>query len=403
MILLNFFLFLFLKVIGAETEHKTVHLWRAQGDFNDTVLNKFYERASQGEDIWIRENGTIDFLLYNEEQDQIAAYLKEHGLNQTVLIHDVRGKLDEALVKTFPTKRNAVTGDSFTWTAYPSLHEINEYLIKMAATYPTHCKISTIGKTAHFKPIHMLKITNGASNNKAILVDSGTHGREWTSVISTLYFIDSIVPKFYQQPAYVTTKDWYIIPVLNPDGYDYSLTTDRLWRKNRRRLSGMCYGIDLNRNFAYGWAKEESTQNVCSSNYCGPVPFSEEETKAFKRVVDGKHFIGYLSIHSAGTKVLYPRGADHDDHHKHLFMTKEIALAMRKIGGLQFLNRDIEKMGKIRYGMAIDWMFFVKQVQHSYILETRGHNGLDYIPPEQILPAAKEVTAGLMKFAEKFR
>ncbi|KAJ8720778.1 hypothetical protein PYW08_006243 [Mythimna loreyi] len=402
MILLNCFLFLFLKGIVAETEHKGVHLWRTQGDINDTVLNKFYERASSGEDIWIRNNETIDFLLYNEEQQKMASFLREHGLNYTVLIDDVRGKLDEALVKTFPTKRNAVSGDSFTWTAYPSLHEINDYLNKMALAYPTHCKISTIGKTAHSKPIYMLKITNGDANNKAILVDSGTHGREWTSVISTLYFIDSIVRKFYQQPKYITTKDWYIIPVLNPDGYDYSLTTDRLWRKNRRKLSGMCYGIDINRNFDYNWGKEGSTQKPCSNNYCGPVPFSEEESKALKGVAD-KRFTGYLSVHSAGTKVLYPLGANHDDHRRHLYMTKEIALAMRKIGGLQFLNRDIEKMGKIKYGMAMDWMYFVKEILHSYILETRGQYGFDYIPPEQILPAAKEVDAGLRRFAEALK
>ena len=28
--------------------------------------------------------------------------------------------------------------------------------------------------------------------------------------------------------------DFYIIPVLNPDGYKYSWTTNRMWRKNMR-------------------------------------------------------------------------------------------------------------------------------------------------------------------------
>jgi hypothetical protein len=27
--------------------------------------------------------------------------------------------------------------------------------------------------------------------------------------------------------------DWYVAPLVNPDGYNYSMTTDRLWRKNR--------------------------------------------------------------------------------------------------------------------------------------------------------------------------
>ena len=31
----------------------------------------------------------------------------------------------------------------------------------------------------------------------------------------------------------VENFEWHIIPLLNPDGYQYSRTTDRLWRKNR--------------------------------------------------------------------------------------------------------------------------------------------------------------------------
>ena len=28
--------------------------------------------------------------------------------------------------------------------------------------------------------------------------------------------------------------DWYVAPLLNPDGYEYSHTNDRMWRKNRQ-------------------------------------------------------------------------------------------------------------------------------------------------------------------------
>ena len=41
---------------------------------------------------------------------------------------------------------------------------------------------------------------------------------------------------------------WHIAPLLNPDGYQYSRTEDRMWRKNRRKVSGSaCRGVDLNR------------------------------------------------------------------------------------------------------------------------------------------------------------
>ena len=27
--------------------------------------------------------------------------------------------------------------------------------------------------------------------------------------------------------------DWYILPILNPDGYAYTQSNDRMWRKTR--------------------------------------------------------------------------------------------------------------------------------------------------------------------------
>jgi murein tripeptide amidase MpaA len=43
--------------------------------------------------------------------------------------------------------------------------------------------------------------------------------------------------------------DWYFVPVLNPDGYEYTHTEDRLWRKSRSLSNGAdCVGVDLNRS-----------------------------------------------------------------------------------------------------------------------------------------------------------
>ncbi|XP_022823912.1 zinc carboxypeptidase A 1-like [Spodoptera litura] len=194
----------------------------------------------------------------------------------------------------------------------------------------------------------------------------------------------------------------HIIPVLNPDGYEYSLNNDRLWKKNRRKVSEFCYGVDLNRNFEYNWAKQGSTRSVCSDTFCGRAPFSEPETQAFKKLTDGPRFHGYLSIHSAGTKVLFPMGVTSSDHVDQITMTKAMAQAMRGVQNYQFISGDIHAMGKVGYGMAIDWMYFTKKIKHSYIVETRGQNGLDVLAPKDILPAAKEVHIGIMKFAELF-
>lgn len=75
--------------------------------------------------------------------------------------------------------------------------------------------------------------------------------------------------------------DYYILPVVNPDGYEYSFVTDRLWRKNRRK-GVICAGTDLNRNFGYHWGKKGTSKNMCAETYPGKNAFSEPETEAIR-------------------------------------------------------------------------------------------------------------------------
>ena len=47
--------------------------------------------------------------------------------------------------------------------------------------------------------------------------------------------------------------------------YEFSHTTDRLWRKNRNPnpgTFGFCPGVDLNRNFGYKWGHEVRSRDT---------------------------------------------------------------------------------------------------------------------------------------------
>jgi carboxypeptidase A4 len=80
--------------------------------------------------------------------------------------------------------------------------------------------------------------------------------------------------------------DFYIVPVVNPDGYEYTHSGMRLWRKNRKDPQlGRCAGTDLNRNFGYKWGGAGSSKDRCQEIYAGSAPFSEPETQAIRDFV----------------------------------------------------------------------------------------------------------------------
>jgi murein tripeptide amidase MpaA len=108
--------------------------------------------------------------------------------------------------------------------------------------------------------------------------------------------------------------DWYIIPMANPDGYEYTWTDNRNWRKTRSKVSSICYGVDPNRNFAFSWLTPDETGDLgaskapCHDLYAGSKPFSENETFAIENfmVSNRDKFDVYLSFHSYAHEILIP-------------------------------------------------------------------------------------------------
>ena len=103
----------------------------------------------------------------------------------------------------------------------------------------------------------------------------------------------------------VQSVDWYIAPLLNPDGYEWSHTNYRMWRKNRSAppSGSSCYGVDLNRNWdVIGFGLGVTSSNPCSDTYKGTQPGSEPETQAVAATIQKykDNIRIYLTFHSYG-------------------------------------------------------------------------------------------------------
>ena len=108
-----------------------------------------------------------------------------------------------------------------------------------------------------------------------MLVVCGLNGREWISPASCLNYIQMMLAS-----DLACDIDYFIIPLANPDGYEFTWTTDRSWSKNRQKNpnSPFCPGIYLDANFDK-FFDEESDENPCGTNYPGSRPEESDEVQ----------------------------------------------------------------------------------------------------------------------------
>lgn len=131
---------------------------------------------------------------------------------------------------------------------------MDQYSRSLAERFPNRVQYDIIGRSALGLPIYTLKISNGPFGTKPLIfIEGGCHAREWVSQASVMYLINRLVEDPVSSNELLANTDWIITPNLNPDGYEWARTENRLWRQNRRQVNPTCVGVDLNRNFAYSW------------------------------------------------------------------------------------------------------------------------------------------------------
>ncbi|XP_018320905.1 carboxypeptidase B [Agrilus planipennis] len=299
--------------------------------------------------------------------------------------------------------QNFIYGKFHTWD------EICVFLKSLAKEYPQWVNIEAIGTTFEQRSIFMVTISSSFDNadKPSIFIEAGMHAREWLAPAVVMYSIGQLVTNSLYWKLIEETR-WYFVPVANPDGYAYSHTTDRLWRKTRSpTLFPYCFGIDCNRNFDSHWSEAGSSKNPCSAVYHGPEPFSEPETSAIKEIVtrNASHIKLFLSVHSYGQAIVYPWSHDtnnSDDLEDLEKIVKEVVKSMESINGNLYRYGNAYKLTNcLAGGTSFDWAKEKAGIKYSYTIELPPDNtrSLGFLAERnEILPAAKEFFDGLQTF-----
>jgi len=292
---------------------------------------------------------------------------------------------------------------------YARFNEISAWLDQMIASHRDIAEPFSAGKSYEGRSLKGIKIGKSAPGKPALWFHAGIHAREWVAVASCIYIIDQLL-NARDAATKKLTQDmvWYIVPVLNPDGYEYTFTGDRMWRKTRKPYPGnRCPGADPNRNWDSAFGTTGVSRNPCSDTYPGPHAFSETNTRTTSQTIMSlrSELKGYISFHSFSQIWMMPWGytrrvpADYQDL---MVVAKEAA---RRVMQTHNTYWKVGPPSHILYeasGGSFDWVKASAGIKYCYTLECRPASPRPgfLLPASGIIPSGQETWNGVKYVAQ---
>jgi hypothetical protein len=282
---------------------------------------------------------------------------------------------------------------------YHTYAEINSELHQLAAAHPQIAQVSSIGKSVEGRDLWAIKISDNVAQEEpesTVVFLGAHHAREWISVdvpfLLAKYFLnqygaDTTITRLVNQ------AEIWVVPMVNPDGHQYSVATERLWRKNRRNNGDGTFGVDLNRNYSYQWGGPGSSGDTFSDIYRGAAPFSEPETQAVRDFLRQQRPRSLISYHNFSQLILYPWGYTNNPAPDQTLMhTLAVAMADR-IRAVHHVSYTPEQSSDLYLssGDTTDWLYGVFGVPNFTIeLRPRSTSPGFELPESEIAPTFEE-------------
>uniref|UniRef100_A0A8C5QHA7 Carboxypeptidase B2 n=1 Tax=Leptobrachium leishanense TaxID=445787 RepID=A0A8C5QHA7_9ANUR len=353
----------------------------------------------------IAKNNEVHFYVNVSAVDEVKSLMEKSGVTYTILIIDAQSLIEQQTYNDSVSQRS--TGSFYE--QYHSLDDIYYWIEQITAKYPEMLQRINIGSSFEDRPLYVLKVSGKEEGTKiAIWIDCGIHAREWISPAFCMWFVGHAVG-FYGADKTMTKLmkhiDFYVLPVMNVDGYHYTWTTNRMWRKNRSKYqNSTCIGTDLNRNFDAGWCGPGASSNPCLDIYCGPYPESEPEVKAVATFIKNNLDIikGYISIHSYSQMVLFPYSYTKKkvkDHEELLELANKVSDGMRTTYRNKYAYGPGAETIYLAPGGSDDWAYD-KGIKYSFTFELRDKGTYGFLLPVSLIkPTCSEALSGIKVIA----
>ncbi|KAJ4438864.1 hypothetical protein ANN_14817, partial [Periplaneta americana] len=325
-------------------------VYRLTPTANQFALLKVY-RNLPGFEFWNEPHKVgayLDMMVSPSQQSHFLDFLEEQKMHHTVLFENLQTAIDaEELHQRLAIKKpRAISFDQYyRYDDFFECYTDQQLLARIGIQLPNLVTLQSIGKSYEGRDMIVIKISSGGSGSRpAILIDGGIHAREWIAPAMALYIINQLVENNAANSDLTDAVDWYILPVLNPDGYEYSFTSGKSFRGRivcGERLDLLQVSLAVQELMeteildSIGWQMTaipimetrsnkfySSFPNIevgasdypCYEDYGGEEAFSEIETQNLRDfALSNKDQIKlYLTFHSYGGYLLYPWGYTSD-------------------------------------------------------------------------------------------
>ncbi|KAI1093240.1 hypothetical protein F5B19DRAFT_491573 [Rostrohypoxylon terebratum] len=384
--------------------------------------------------------------------ENLSAF-EELNFTSTVLSEDLGADiaLEGDLAKYPGRELSAAALPDFSW--FSAYHDYADHLVFLEdihSSFSSNSELITAGKSFEGRDIQGIHLwgSSGKGSKPAIVWHGNVHAREWISSKVVEYLTYQLVANYGNDTTikgFLDNYDFYILPIVNPDGFIYTQTTNRLWRKNRQTRSGTsAIGTDVNRNWPYKWDGEGSstspgsvlnrnkwdilfvvdknhicyhlakrvfdTTNGVDANrpllprYRGAAAGDTPENTGIRTLGDQlTNTTGiklYVDWHSYGQYILTPYGysctAATTNQDKQNSLAKSLATAIEKPYGTRFTAGPTCATLYATAGGSNDYVTDVNKAEYGWAIELRdtGRNGFT-LPADQILPTGIEIWEGI--------
>lgn len=347
---------------------------------------------------------TADAMVSPYTLPIVTSWLESHGVTYTTMVDDVNVAIKVERIAA-PSLGNNVA-DWFT--AYHDVNETQTWTKALVAQYSSLATLQIVGNSYEGRQIQVVKVSGKSSGSvkPVIFYDGGIHAREWIAPATVQYILYQLLSQYghdSEVTKLVDSIDWYIVPILNVDGNQYTHTKDRMWRKTRAPNAGSsCVGTDPCRNSATGWGGEGSSSSPCSDEYHGKKAFDQIEMASLSQFLAKiPNLRGYINFHSYSQLFMSPYGyttalPPASDLKTQTELGQAFVAAIKATHGKTYIEGPVATTIYKAAGVISDWTYAQLNVTYSYACELRDTGAHGFIlPPDQIIPTGEEIFAGV--------